>query len=249
VADLLELVGLDSSVAERYPHQLSGGQQQRIALARALAPEPALVLLDEPFSSLDAALREGTRRGVAKALRASNATAVLVTHDQDEALSMADQVAVMRNGRLVQSDEPSAIYNHPADAEVARFLGEAVILNATVSAGGADSSLGRIPLTVPAADGPVQVLVRPEQIQLTAVGSGPGNGISAEVLEVYYYGHDAAVRAQVADGGPVIMSRTVGLDRPQPGAIVGVSVRGTATVLSAARPVQPTNDPEVSGSS
>src|ERR671913_2390436 len=96
IAGLLELVGLPPDLAERAPHQLSGGQQQRVALARALAPEPSLVLLDEPFSSLDASLREETRRAVAEALRATGATAVLVTHEQAQALSMADQVAVMR---------------------------------------------------------------------------------------------------------------------------------------------------------
>jgi iron(III) transport system ATP-binding protein len=230
VSELLDLVGLDVAVADRYPHQLSGGQQQRIALARALAPEPALVLLDEPFSSLDAALREGTRRGVAQALRASNSTAVLVTHDQDEALSMADQVAVMRDGRLVQSDKPSAVYDHPADADVAQFLGEAVIISAMVSHGWADGALGPLQLSAPCADGPAQLLVRPEQIHLTADVSGAAGEISAEVLEVYYYGHDAAVRAQI-NGGPVILSRTVGAARPEPGAVVRVSVHGPATVL------------------
>ena len=231
VAELLELVGLDSAVGDRYPHQLSGGQQQRIALARALAPQPALVLLDEPFSSLDAALREGTRRGVAAALRASNATAVLVTHDQDEALSMADQVAVMRAGRLVQSGLPSAVYDHPADAEVAQFLGEAVILAATVVGGRADSVLGYLPLAVPVADGPAQILVRPEQIHFSAEYRDASGGIAAEVLEVQYYGHDAAIRARITPSGPIISSRTLGAVRPEPGAIVGVSVQGAATVL------------------
>ena len=117
----------------RYPHELSGGQQQRVALARALAPEPALVLLDEPFSSLDAGLREDTGRAVARALRASGATAVLVTHDQGEALSLADQVAVMRAGRFLQVSPPAEIYLRPASPEVAGFVGHATLLAGTAS--------------------------------------------------------------------------------------------------------------------
>ena len=114
IAALLDLVGLSPDLAERAPHQLSGGQQQRVALARALAPQPSLVLLDEPFSSLDAGLREETRAGVAAALSAAGATTVLVTHDQAEALSMADQVAVMRGGRLVQRTDPRTLYRRPS---------------------------------------------------------------------------------------------------------------------------------------
>ena len=126
--DVLDLVELPASVATRFPHELSGGQQQRVALARALAPEPALVLLDEPFSSLDAGLREDTGRAVARALRASGATAVLVTHDQGEALSLADQVAVMSAGRFLQVSSPADIYLRPASPEVAGFVGHATLL-------------------------------------------------------------------------------------------------------------------------
>ena len=106
LAELLDLVGLDARLAGQYPHELSGGQQQRVALARALAPRPSVVLLDEPFSSLDAGLRESTGRAVAEVLRSARATAVLVTHDQGEALSLADQVAVMRAGRFLQVASP-----------------------------------------------------------------------------------------------------------------------------------------------
>ena len=141
---MLDLVELPSSVAERFPHELSGGQQQRVALARALAPAPALVLLDEPFSSLDAGLREDTGRAVVRALRASGATAVLVTHDQGEALSLADQVAVMRAGRFLQVASPSEIYLRPASPDVARFLGHATLLPGTASGGTATCDLGRV---------------------------------------------------------------------------------------------------------
>jgi iron(III) transport system ATP-binding protein len=112
---LLAAVGLPASYAGRGPHQISGGEQQRVALARALAPSPSLVLLDEPFSALDAALRAETRQATAAALSAVGATALLVTHDQAEALSMGDQVAVLRGGRLVQVASPRVLYGHPAD--------------------------------------------------------------------------------------------------------------------------------------
>jgi iron(III) transport system ATP-binding protein len=128
VAELLELVGLPAGYADRPPQELSGGEQQRVSLARALAPQPGLVLLDEPFSSLDAGLRVETRQAVAAALRRTGATAVLVTHDQAEALSMGDAVGVLRDGRLVQVAAPETLYRRPADIALARFLGEAVVL-------------------------------------------------------------------------------------------------------------------------
>ncbi|MEJ1974971.1 MAG: ABC transporter ATP-binding protein [Acetobacteraceae bacterium] len=119
---LLESVGLPAAYAARSPHELSGGEQQRVALARALAPAPKLVLLDEPFSALDAALRVETRQAVAAALEAADATALLVTHDQSEALSMGKLVAVLRKGSLVQVATPSVLYRRPVDAELARFV-------------------------------------------------------------------------------------------------------------------------------
>ncbi|MHB1474126.1 MAG: ABC transporter ATP-binding protein, partial [Dermatophilaceae bacterium] len=133
VEELLSLVGLEPAVRQRFPHQLSGGQQQRVALARALAPGPSLILLDEPFSSLDAALREGTGRAVLEALKATHTTALLVTHDQSEALSLADQVAVMRGGTLAQVGTPHEVYRAPADLGVAEFVGAAVIVDADVA--------------------------------------------------------------------------------------------------------------------
>ena len=127
VDELLELVGL-AGLAKRQPHELSGGQQQRVALARALAPAPELVLLDEPFDALDAGLRTQVRSEVRAVLRESGATALLVTHDQEEALSLADVVAVMRDGAIVQAADPQTLYRDPVDAQLAGFLGEAVLL-------------------------------------------------------------------------------------------------------------------------
>jgi iron(III) transport system ATP-binding protein len=224
IAELLALVGLDAALAGRSPHQLSGGQQQRVALARALAPEPALVLLDEPFSSLDAGLREETRTAVADALTATGATAVLVTHDQSEALSTADQVAVLRAGQLVQLADPRTLYRTPRDLDVATFVGEAVVVDADVRAGRAHTGLGVVDLAHAVPDGPARVLLRPEQLRL-----GPPDGVSptARVSRVDFFGHDARVVLELAGVGRV-SARLEGGDLPAPGEAVAVSVRGAA---------------------
>jgi iron(III) transport system ATP-binding protein len=157
VDELLELVRLPG-VAKRYPHELSGGEQQSIALARALAPDPAVVLLDEPFASLDPSLRDDVRTDVVEALRLRNAAAVLVTHDREEALALGDRVAVMSDGRMLQIDRPDEVYERPSDRFVATFLGEASFLpdpqapdlammarphDLTVTAGGSDRVTAR----------------------------------------------------------------------------------------------------------
>ncbi len=224
VAEMLDLVELPRSYADRAPHELSGGQQQRVALARALAPAPTVVLLDEPFSSLDASLRVSTGRAVSHALRATGTTAVLVTHDQDEALSLADQVAVMRQGRLVQADRPRDLYRTPADADVARFVGGAAILPATVAAGIARCALGDAPVHGSVPDGEVEVVVRPEQVTIR-----PGH--SARVGDVSFYGHDAAVRLELLPDGPSLVARVPGLSAPDPGTEVGVGLAGPLFVL------------------
>lgn len=224
VPELLDLVGLAPELASRFPHELSGGQQQRVALARALAPEPTVVLLDEPFSSLDAGLREDTGRAVVRALRATGATAVLVTHDQGEALSLADQVAVMRDGQLVQVDAPSEIYRHPTDPGVAGFVGGAVLLRGTVVDSTVSCVFGDLLVEGPAPAGDVQVLVRPEQIVLGEAGP------TATVREVSYYGHDAAVRLELAAGG-LVLARVLGSNAPRNGDVVRVSVAGSVPVF------------------
>jgi iron(III) transport system ATP-binding protein len=224
VAALLELVGLDAALAERSPHQLSGGQQQRVALARALAPAPSLVLLDEPFSSLDASLREETRQAVADALTAAGATAVLVTHDQAEALSMADQVAVLRGGTLVQLADPRTLYRSPQDLDVATFVGESVVLDADVRAGRAHSALGVLDLDRTCPDGPVRVLLRPEQLRL---GPAAGAGPRARVRGVDFFGHDARVRLELPSG-VAFSARLEGWDLPAAGDDVTVGVLGAA---------------------
>ena len=224
VTKMLDLVELPSSYAARYPHELSGGQQQRVALARALAPNPTVVLLDEPFSSLDASLRTSTGQAVVRALHAASATAVLVTHDQDEALSLADQVAVMRAGRLVQADAPYTLYRSPIDAEVARFVGGANAFPAHVSAGVASCVLGDLPLAGSCPDGAAEVLVRPEQVRLD--GAATGAVVEARVAEVSFYGHDAACRLDLQPDGPSLVARIIGLEAPPIGTVVKVGVTG-----------------------
>ncbi len=231
VEELLALVDLDHDVRGRYPHELSGGQQQRVALARALAPRPSIVLLDEPFASLDAGLREGTGRAVAQALRAAGATGVLVTHDQGEALSLADQVAVMREGRLVQIGTPDDVYASPVDTGVAEFVGAAVVLPAVVHGELADCVLGTIQVRPGSAQGAVQALIRPEQVELQADGSL--GGVPARVVEVSYFGHDAAVRLDLMAGTPAapqIVARVTGGDTPAPGSVVHLTVHGCVPV-------------------
>ena len=219
---LLEQVGLPASYAARGPHQLSGGEQQRVALARALAPKPLLVLLDEPFSALDAALRAETRQAVAAALAATGATAMLVTHDQSEALSMADEVAVLRAGRLVQVAPPERLYRQPTDLALARFVGEAVVLPGEADAGRVHCALGHLPLTAGQPNGPVDVLVRPEQLRLVP-------GTAATVQRVTFYGHDASVRLLL--GEQVVTARVAGHAAPRPGAQVGLAVEGAVIVF------------------
>jgi iron(III) transport system ATP-binding protein len=229
VDELLDMVGLDPGYARSYPHQLSGGQQQRVALARALAPAPNMILLDEPFASLDAGLRDSTRRAVAQSLAATGATTILVTHDQAEALSLADQVAIMRQGRLTQVAAPAELYRCPVDVETASSLGEAVILPAHITSGVAECALGRLPVHPEAlagavSDGPAEVLVRPEQITF-ASSETPAN-TPARVLETTYFGHDAIVRLALPSGTTVI-ARAPGYAAPAAGREVALVVQGT----------------------
>jgi iron(III) transport system ATP-binding protein len=229
LADMLNLVELPVEVASRYPHELSGGQQQRVALARALAPDPAVVLLDEPFSSLDASLREGTGRAVARALHAAGATAVLVTHDQAEALSLADQVAVMRDGRLAQVATPPDLYRSPADAAVATFVGRAAVLPGRVTDGTAQCALGAVTVASRDVEGDALIVVRPEQITMSDRRDGL---VSARVADVTFYGHDTAVHLELLPSGPAVVARIFGVQVPERGAVVSLRVSGPVTVFA-----------------
>ncbi|HSL08304.1 MAG TPA: ABC transporter ATP-binding protein [Pseudonocardiaceae bacterium] len=207
VDEMLELVGL-GGYGTRMPAELSGGQQQRVALARALAPGPALVLLDEPFSALDTGLRAALREDVRVALRVTGATAVLVTHDQQEALSTADVVAVLQGGAIAQAGSPADLYRAPRDLDVATFVGAAVVLDAVLRGGdAADCALGTLPVhaadRAPGARG--TVVLRPEQLLL----GPPDRGVLARVEGVVFYGHDSLVRLALADGSALVTARTM----------------------------------------
>lgn len=227
IEEMLDLVGL-AGHGDRMPHELSGGQQQRIALARALAPRPQLVLLDEPFNALDSALRTGVRADVRAALRATGATAVLVTHDQQEALSTADLVAVVRDGRVAQCDTPQNLYGRPADPWIADFVGDAVLLPATVDTDGtARTALGPVPLTAPPAGTRAgTVLLRPEQLRLTDADSE--GAVKGTVTDIHYYGHDAMVTVAVEGHDVPVAIRVAGPVPVALGEETGVRVAGEA---------------------
>jgi iron(III) transport system ATP-binding protein len=232
--EALDLVGLGSSYAARRPQELSGGEQRRVGLARALAPKPRLVLLDEPFSGLDAHLRAETREAVTRALAAEGATAVLVTHDQAEALSMGHEVAVLRSGRLAQTATPAVLYRAPVDLDVARFVGDAVIVPGTARSGVVECVLGRLCTPSFTVAGKVEVMIRPEQIRLVrALGNAPGgeDTISADVIGHTYYGPDTLVQLRLRDGARIpISARTFDVDVPDAGEVVSVAVSGPVAV-------------------
>jgi iron(III) transport system ATP-binding protein len=217
----LELVGLQHKAAS-HPHELSGGERQRVALARALAPEPALVLLDEPFSSLDATLRAGLRREVELILRDAEATVLLVTHDQEEALSLADRVAVMREGRIVQVGTPEEVYGRPASRWAAQFVGEVNVLAGVARGRGVETELGVFDLRAPAS-GPVHVAVRPEQLELRADHDG-----NAEVVAREFRGHDVLYRLR-HEGGRMLLVQLPSLELHEVGARVFVRPAAAAT--------------------
>jgi iron(III) transport system ATP-binding protein len=238
VEDLLAAVGLPASYANRAPSALSGGEQQRVALARALAPGPHLVLLDEPFSSLDAGLRVETRNAVAKRLRDAGATAILVTHDQDEALSMGDKVAVMHNGRLAQVASPRTLYDRPANLDIARFIGEAVLVPGITAGDTVDCCFGRLQLTthVPRPGvgdrRDVNVLIRPEQFRLCVDHAADNQTIGSDafpstacVEQILFYGHDARIQLRLRDGQP-FTATVPGFDLPAIGQTVSFRVAG-----------------------
>lgn len=236
VREVLDLVGLNV-FAKRYPGQLSGGQQQRVALARALAPQPAVILLDEPFSNLDAALRAGTRSEVRRILERTNATTLLVTHDQEEAMTFADRIAVMRSGRLEQDGPPERTYLEPKTAFVAGFLGDTNLLRGEASGEHAVTDLGSVPLTQPA-HGILMVSVRPEDLRL---GSPGGEGLTVVVTERRFHGHDMLFRCRGVGEGGVAGGDTwtvrTGPGRTfQPGDFASLSVKGHAVPLDQTDP-------------
>src|SRR5579884_521402 len=212
------------------PHELSGGQQQRVALARALAPSPDVILLDEPFSNLDAELRAAVRTEVRDILRDASATAVLVTHDQEEALSLADRVAVMWDGRIVQTSSPEELYHRPVNRAVAGFVGDAQFIPGVGIGRRVRCDLGELPVHG-TAEGPVEVMLRPETLRLTPDATGNGT-----VLHREFYGHDQLMTIRLdAPSRLTLRARLGTYGGIRPGDRVQVGVRGAVLTFPAAR--------------
>ena len=252
--ELMDMVSLNVSMLSRRPHELSGGQQQRVALARALAQRPRLMLLDEPFSALDTGLRVSTRKAVAKLLGDAGITTILVTHDQSEALSFADQVAVMRAGRLVQAGRPIDLYTRPADEATASFLGESIVLPANLTDGWADCALGRVAVNDSGRSGVANIMLRPEQLQLmevplseaanTASPLPDASACYGAVLDADYGGAICVLSVRLLRGGSSLASvlnqpqwnsplqvHSPSMNVPPVGAMVRITVAGQAHVF------------------
>ncbi len=231
--EALERIGM-RDYAGRYPHTLSGGEQQRVALARALAPKPQLLLLDEPFSGLDIRLRDQVRDETLRVLRAAEISTLIVTHDPEEAMYMADRIAVMRAGRILQEGPPAEVYRAPQTAFIASFLSDVNSIHGTVEGGVVPSVFGRIAAGGIADGARVDVLIRPEALRI-----GAGDGAPAEVVAVHPLGHSNIVVLRLDDGGRELRARIPGAEAPRPGARVTVALDGDQTFVFPCDPLGP----------
>ena len=232
VRELLELIDL-ADAGGRRPHQLSGGMQQRVALARALAPRPDVVLLDEPFSNLDAALRTQLRADVREILRAAGTAAIFVTHDQDEALTLGDRMAVMVRGRIEQVAPPEVVYGEPATAFVATFVGIANLVPAERRGGEAITRLGDVRIVGPRdarTDGRALVVIRPEHFDVVEAPDGPANAGSWRVLRRRFAGTEILYEVAAADGQRLWVEAGAGVRRLRVGDSVLLRLREGETV-------------------
>lgn len=225
IAELLAMVGLPG-LSNRMPHELSGGQQQRVALARALAASPRLLLLDEPFSNLDPSIRGRVRGEVRELLWSVGITGLFVTHDQDEALSLADEVAVMIGGRILQIGTPREVYTAPATRAVAEFVGQPNFIPGVADGHSVRCALGTLPLVSPMS-GKVDVMVRGEDI----IPAGEG-GEPATVEQVSYFGHEEVVVLRLA-GGTLVRARWRSSTRVGAGNEIRVAVCGPVLAYQA----------------
>ncbi|MFF1285121.1 ABC transporter ATP-binding protein [Streptomyces sp. NPDC058299] len=225
VGQLLELVGLPGA-ARRAVASLSGGEQQRVALARALAPRPRLLMLDEPLGQLDRSLRERLVVELRELFGRLGTTVLAVTHDQGEAFALADRVVVMRDGRIAQSGTPLEVWQRPADAFVARFLGFDNVVGATVAGTVADSPWGKVPVPDGSAQGARTILVRPAGIRVVPVDQGLRCTVTARTFR----GTHVAVRLQ-PEGAPWLEAACALRDAPEPGGVVGVEFDVSETVV------------------
>lgn len=234
VARLMDMVELPKGLLHRRPHELSGGQQQRVAIARALARDPKLLLFDEPFSSLDAGLRDSLRRSMVSVLKASGATAVFVTHDQREALAFADQLAVVLAGRVAQTGAPAEVYLRPTDRATAMFLGDALILPAQIDNGRALCALGSLPVSGAAASGEVEIMLRPEQVSL-GPDSNSASGVVAIIRTLEFEGFASEILLELvaapSSGPRLLRLKHASATVAGPGGRVRLQVSGEAHIL------------------
>ncbi len=233
VAEVLEMVGL-AGLESRMPHELSAGQQQRVALARALAPRPQVILADEPFSNLDAALRKRLRSEVRSILREAETTAVMITHDQEEALAVSDQLALMNEGRVVQTGPPDHVYRNPATSWVAEFLGDADFFDAEARGGRITTPFGTFPTN---RTGKVKVMLRPESVTVFPHAQGP-----AVVIYREFFGHDQLLTVRMP-GDLTLRARCWPQPSLAPGDRVAVSVDGIHIFDEPRQPPTPTESP------
>jgi len=227
--EVLRMVGLTDQ-AGAYPHELSGGQQQRVALARALAPKPRVVLLDEPYSGLDARLRDRVRDQVLHVLKSSGSACLMVTHDSEEAMFMADRIAVMRDGRIVQQGTPAELYCEPVDAFVAAFFGEVNHVEGKVVGGVVDTPIGRVAAPNLADGQPATVVIRPEGVRILPWSEGAAEHLGGEVEQARLLGRTSLVHVTVRGEGRWtgaavhLHVRVPGVYLPRPGTRVRIDL-------------------------
>ena len=229
---LLARVGLAGHAA-KYPHQLSGGEQQRVALARALAPAPPVLLMDEPFSGLDNRLRDGIRDETLEILQEEGTAVLLVTHEPDEAMRMADQIALMRAGRIVQQGAPYAIYNSPVDKEAARFFSDINIVPGVVRGAAAETVFGRFPIRGLADATEVEVVIRPHHLKMDFDRNGRGplpteqDGVPARaaVARARFVGNQSIVTLALDRDASCLTATVPGVFLPRPGTPLWLSLR------------------------
>jgi putative spermidine/putrescine transport system ATP-binding protein len=235
--EMLELVGLDTQ-ADRYPHQISGGQQQRVALARALAIEPQVLLLDEPLSALDAKVRAQLRDQIRRIQLEVGITTLFVTHDQEEALAIADRVGVMRDGHIEQLAVPTEVYSRPANSFVAEFVGlsnrvAGTVSGATVSVRGFDLPL----VDLSTAPGSVTALIRPEAVTLSSENSAASGPLIGTVIATTFLGATSRVTVDLGDMTMLAQLPTSEASELPAGSRVSLSIRADPVLVSAESPV------------
>ena len=234
VERLLDMVGLRSK-AHRYPHELSGGQQQRVALARALAPQPRVILMDEPFSNLDRNLRDSIREETLRLLRETGTTAVMVTHDPEEALSAGDRVALMQGGRILQSGPAREVYDRPASAYAARFFGPCNCLRGVCAGGQVTCALGRFPAPGLPEGAEAEIHVRPQAL---SISSHP-EAVEGVVTGVTLMGEIEQISVSVAASDEVLRLRSTLRRSPDIGAKVPISVQSAGVFVFPCDPARP----------